>query len=147
MARRRSRENPDGMLFLVLGGLAAAGVVGYLVWKNSPAGAGGSVVGTPQPFTIVTSGDQGTATLSLSSQNAIIVTPGTVSGQGIISFDSLTASGPLSGPTTIPVPEGQMGSAGSQFVATGTGSGVITATWQDINSQTQTSTIEVTINA
>jgi hypothetical protein len=133
MARRRSRENPDMTMLLILGGVAAAGVAGYFVWQASqpsmpnqgPTEVGGEVSVT------ASTGSNPTATLSMASQNTLAVFP---PAGGVAS--SMSVSGNLSAPVS-----------NTTTTATAVGSGTVTYSWTDSSNNTQTATIPVTINA
>jgi hypothetical protein len=124
---------------LIVGGVAATiGLVAFYIQSMQgqvlvPASAQGpTVVGTVVTVE-VSAGTMPAATLSLSSQNTILVTAptgGTI--QTVSATGSLTPS---------------LGGSSYEYTATTTGSGSISVSWTDSSGATQSTTIPVTINA
>lgn len=135
---RRSRPNPTGAQWLMIGGAAlGVGVIGYLVYKaNTPAAAlpaSGVVAGAVQTVTL--------APGNLPQVNLALANAGTVSvfapSGGTLQSVTFNPQGILAVPAS---------GAAFEYVAVATGTTTATATYTDTSGATQTSTFTVVVS-
>jgi hypothetical protein len=132
--RRRARRNPTKNQWLLIGGLAAAGVVGYLVYRNTAkALPAGPSAGAVQTVTLAP-GTLPVVTLPLAQAGAIML---------------YAPAGATLGTVTI-APTGILGAPASgvlyEYVAIAKGTATLTATYTDTAAVTQTSVIPITVS-
>jgi hypothetical protein len=141
MARRRRRAHPNptpATWLLIGGGVAAVGVVGYLIYKaNSrtpaPTTPTQLVAGNVETVTLA-QGTMADVSLSLANADAVSLVAPTGATLGNVTFGT-------QGVLVVPASGAQF-----EYVAAATGSTSLTATWQDVTGTAMESNFNVTVS-